>query len=708
MSPADGAAARGSGSVRVMRSRYDEAAAKACARGLGDGVDEALALRTYTARLLGGDGSLVLHGGGNTSVKTRAKTLLGDAVDVLCVKGSGWDLATIEPKGHPAVRLAPLHEARRLPSMSDEEMVNLLRTNLLDASAPTPSVETLLHAYLPARFVDHTHADALLALADQPDGETLCRQVYGAGLVWVPYVMPGFALAKRCADLHDAHVAAGKKADVIVLERHGIFTMGDSAKESYERMIHAVDRAERYIADARKTSTFTSPVASHEHAIELLPILRGVLARLEGAPGERGPVLGVRETEAILTFLARHDAEKLSGIGCATPDHVLRTKPTALFLRDLPWGDRAKMTEHVQRAVTDYARRYDAYFEAMCVAKGVQKKKLDPWPRVVLVPGVGVCAPAKTLSETRIALDVYEHTIDVMTDATEIGTYTPVGMSDLFDVEYWSLEQAKLKKASPPPLGGAVAIVTGAASGIGLATATRFLALGAHVLLVDRRAEALLEADRVLFSTAGLRVASAVADLNQYDQVRAAIAKACRTFGGVDIVVSNAGDAPEGDLDTAEGEALLRASLETNLLSHNQVARAAIDVMKAQGRGGSLLFNASKAAWNPGPRFGPYAVAKAGLVALMRQYAVDAAKWGVRSNAVNADRVRTGLFAPGVAESRAAARGLAVDAYFRSNLLEREVTADDVADAFVYLAGARATTGCVVTVDGGNAAAFPR
>jgi NAD(P)-dependent dehydrogenase (short-subunit alcohol dehydrogenase family) len=433
-----------------------------------------------------------------------------------------------------------------------------------------------------------------------------------------------------------------------------------------------------------------------------------VLAKLSGAPTERGPVVEVRTTESILAFLARRDADKLSSIGCATPDHVLRTKPTALFLADLAWGDAARMAEQIEGAVTGFAQRYDAYFEVMCAAKSVKKTKLDPWPRIVLVPGVGVCAPGKTVAETRIALDVYEHTIDVITDATEIGAYAPVGMSDLFDVEYWSLEQAKIKKTSEPVLGGAVAIVTGAASGIGLATAARFLREGAHVLLVDRRAEALAESERSLWPLAKGRVASAAADLTKSDQVRAVVSKACRTFGGVDVVVSNAGDAPEGDLGTEEGEALLRASLETNLLSHNQIARAALGVMKAQGRGGSLLFNASKAAFNPGPRFGPYAVAKAALVALMRQYAIDAARWGVRSNAVNADRVRTGLFAGGVAESRAAARGLPVDAYFRSNLLEREVTAEDVADAFVYLAGARATTGCVITVDGGNAAAFPR
>jgi rhamnose utilization protein RhaD (predicted bifunctional aldolase and dehydrogenase)/NAD(P)-dependent dehydrogenase (short-subunit alcohol dehydrogenase family) len=691
-----------------MRSRFDEAAANAYLLELGPSVDEAVALRTYTARLLGADGALVLHGGGNTSVKTRARTVMGEAVEVLCVKGSGWDLATIEPKGHPAVRLAPLREARRLSSMTDEDMVNFLRTNLLDAGAPTPSVETLLHAYLPGRFVDHTHADALLAIADQPNGEEICRDVYGAGLVWVPYVMPGFDLAKRCADAFDAHVAAGKPAEVIVLERHGIFTMGDTARESYERMIAAVDRAERHIEDARRTPTMSTPTLLGARGEAFLSILRGVLAERAGAPSERGPVVAVRATDSVLTFLARGDAEALSAIGCATPDHVIRTKPTALFLADLDWSDPTHLREQARAAIDAFARRYDAYFEGMCAKKGVTKKKLDPWPRILLVPGVGVCAPGKTLAEANVALDVYEHTVDVMTDAADIGTYSPVDASHLFDVEYWSLEQSKLKKAAEPPLGGAVSLVTGAASGIGLATAARFLSLGAHVLLADRSREALETSARSLARAHGARVAYSAGDLTRPEDASAVVAATRRAFGGVDVVVSNAGDAPEGDLGTPEGEALLRASLETNLLAHNHVARAALDVMKAQGRGGSILFNASKAAFNPGPRFGPYAVAKAALVALMRQYAIDAARWGVRANAVNADRVRTGLFAHGVAESRALARGLPVEAYFRSNLLEREVLADDVADAFVYLAGARSTTGCVVTVDGGNASAFPR
>ncbi len=295
-----------------------------------------------------------------------------------------------------------------------------------------------------------------------------------------------------------------------------------------------------------------------------------------------------------------------------------------------------------------------------------------------------------------------------MTMAAEVGQYTPCSRSDLFDVEYWSLEQAKLKPTAPAPLARCVALVTGAASGIGKATAERLLAAGAHVAMVDHDFDTLVPAVEALAKGRKERVLMIVADVRDDNAVKGGFARTIGAWGGVDLVISNAGNAPEGKLHTKEGEAALRDSLEMNALSHARVAREAATIMLAQGRGGCLLFNASKSAFNQGPGFGPYAVAKTALVALMRQYAVDLGPQAIRSNAVNADRIRTALFAGGVAESRAKARGVAVDDYFKANLLSREVKAEDVADAFVYLAQAKATTGCVVTVDGGNAAAFPR
>jgi NAD(P)-dependent dehydrogenase (short-subunit alcohol dehydrogenase family) len=524
--------------------------------------------------------------------------------------------------------------------------------------------------------------------------------------------MPGFLLAKRTAEAFEAEVQAGQSPAVIILEKHGIFTFGATAKESYERMIAAVSRAEAAIAD--KTHTVNLHTDSHfisrtrERTRAALPALRGVLARLGGDDPERGPVFELRTGDRVRAFMARVDFAELVQIGCPTPDHVLRTKPTPLAIRGLPYGDPSALAAVLEREVSAYAGAYDAYFERMCREKNVTKTKLDPWPRIVLLQGVGLVAVGKTRAEASVAADVYEHGIDVMSSAADIGSYAPVSRADLFDVEYWSLEQAKIKKTQPAALAGRIALVTGAASGIGKATARRFAELGAHIVLVDRDAEALATAAAEIARGRASQVTSFAADVTRRADVEGAVALAVSTFGGLDLVVSNAGNAPEGLLSTDEGAAALRASLELNLLSHAEVARAAAAVMEAQGRGGCLLFNASKSAFNQGPGFGPYAVAKAGLVALMRQYAVDLGPRSIRANAVNADRVRTALFGGGVLESRAQARGLTPDEYFRANLLKREVTADDVASAFAYLATARATTGCVITVDGGNPAAFPR
>lgn len=693
-----------------MESLYQDAeASRATSEYTRDpGVSELLALRTYTARLLGADEALVLHGGGNTSVKAEARTIFGENVAVLHVKGSGWDLATIEPPGHPAVRMAALERLLALPDMTDEQMVNEMRLALLDASAPTPSVETLLHAALPARFIDHTHADALLAIADQEQGQKHCRDLYGERLLWIPYVMPGFGLAKACKKAWDGAIIGGRNPTIMVLERHGVFTFGDTAKESYERMIEAVTLAERYAADKMGTANVPSVVVDDALEARTAAVVRGALATVSGEPPERAPLIAVRSSEWILTFLDRKDAYELVQRGCATPDHVIRTKPTPLFIPKPDHDDAMAFAARVEREISDYARRYDRYFEEMCAKKNVKRTRLAPWPRIVLVPGVGILAVGKTKKEAEIAADIYEHTIQVITDAEDVGKYSPVSMSDLFDVEYWSLEQAKIKKEPELPLGKQVALVTGAASGIGKATAALFVELGAHVIACDIDGQALDAAASDIAGKKRSQLVTCVADATKREQLQDAFRLASRMFGGVDIVVSNAGNAPEGRLDTAEGADALLRSLDTNLLAHNLVASCAVETMSLMRRGGCLLFNASKSAFNPGPGFGPYAVAKAALVALMRQYAIDLGRFGIRSNAVNADRIRTGIFAGGMVESRAAARGLSVDEYFRSNLLGREVTAHDVASAFAYLAQARATTGCVVTVDGGNAAAFPR
>jgi rhamnose utilization protein RhaD (predicted bifunctional aldolase and dehydrogenase)/NAD(P)-dependent dehydrogenase (short-subunit alcohol dehydrogenase family) len=689
-----------------MESRYREDEAQRFLERYGPQHGEDLALRVYTSRLLGQDPALVLHGGGNTSVKSRVTELLGDVTDVLYVKGSGWDLAAIEPRGFPACRLERLRRCCERPTMTDEEMVAELRGQMIDPASPTPSVEALLHAYLPAKFIDHTHADAVLAVVDQPGSADLVRTIYGDDALFVPYVMPGFVLARKVAELFGARSRAGAEPTAMILDKHGIFTWGATARESYERMITAVTLAERHMIDhappARRAAS-APPVDLHA---VVAPIARGALARASGASW----IVCWRATPALLDFTARADLATVSAPGCATPDHVIRTKARPLVVPPLDFTQEAALKAHLDGAIEAYAASYHEYFRRSCAARGVTRKELDPWPRVILFPGLGALTAGRTRKDAEIVADIYEHTAQVITAASALRGYEPVGELDLFDVEYWSLEQAKLAKGATRggDLERKVALITGAASGIGFATARAMLAAGAHVVLTDRRSDGLDAAAVKLEASHPGHVTSWACDVCDGDQMRQAVAQACARFGGLDVVVSNAGAVFTGGLHTSAGDAALRSSLEVNLLGHQNVARAATEAMLRQGTGGVLLFNASKSAWNPGPDFGPYAVAKAALLALMRQYAIDLGPHGIRANAVNADRIRTALFGEGVLEARAKARGLEVDQYFTANLLGRETTADDVARALVHLAAAEATSGCVLTVDGGNAAAFPR
>jgi rhamnose utilization protein RhaD (predicted bifunctional aldolase and dehydrogenase)/NAD(P)-dependent dehydrogenase (short-subunit alcohol dehydrogenase family) len=691
-----------------MESRFDPAeAARHRSQYSSWGSD--LADRVYTSRLLGRDPALVLHGGGNTSVKSRAQEVDGKPADVLWVKGSGGDLGSIEPRGFSLCRLEPLRSYCRLPSLSDEAMVAALRSQMLDPSGPTPSVEALLHAYLPGKFVDHTHASAVLACVDQPDGAERAREIWGDRAAYLPYVAPGFVLARRVSELG----LTESSPSLLILEKHGIFSWGQSAEESYGRMIAAVAEAERYLARKRRPRPSPSQGgdagARRSLRLALSPILRGALGRR--AQGTRF-VLDWRESPEVLDFVNAEWAPEVAARGCITPDHSIRTKPFPAWLTGGPLEPNASsesLRARSDAALQRFADTYADYFSQNAAQKSPPPRRLDLLPRVVAVPGLGIVALGRSAAQAKVAADLYEQAISVMLQAEFVGSFRPVSLPQLFDVEYWSLEQAKLGVRSvEPPLAGQIALITGAASGIGRATSAHFLELGAHVLMVDQNAEALTRTHAELGSKAPQMLRTFVADLTDPAQARAAVDAATLAFGGVDLIVSNAGNAPSGALHERDGESLLRASLEINLLSHQHVSQQASQVLIRQGLGGCLCFNASKSAFNPGPLFGPYAVAKSALVALMKQYAIDLAPHGIRANAVNADRVRTGLFSPELIETRARARGLSPDAYFSSNLLARETLAEDVAQAFAYLATAGATTGAVIPVDGGNAAAFPR
>jgi rhamnose utilization protein RhaD (predicted bifunctional aldolase and dehydrogenase)/NAD(P)-dependent dehydrogenase (short-subunit alcohol dehydrogenase family) len=686
-----------------VKSGWEDHAAQAIVdRYAREGVGSDLALRIYTTRLLGRDPKLVLHGGGNTSVKTSLPDLLGEATEVLCVKGSGGDMAVIGPAGLPAVRLERLRKLRARATLSDEDMVRLQRENLLDPMAPNPSVETLLHAFLPHKFVDHTHSTAVLSLVDQPDGEAISVEVYDGRAAIVPYIMPGFALAKKAAEVFEA----APKVEGLILHKHGIFAFGATAREAYERMIDLVTLAEERLKHARKSVFATGQLPQQVAAVsEVAPILRGACSskdqNVDGA--WRRLILDFRSTPAISNFVNGAELARYSQAGVVTPDHTIRTKNWPLVVAAPANGKVADFKRAAHQAAAEFIKNYQSYFARNNARVGGIKTMLDPLPRVALVPGLGLFGLGRSKKEARVAADLAEAAVETITDAEAIGRFESISEADMFDMEYWSLEQAKLGSAKELPLAGQIAVVTGAGGAIGGATAKAFAAAGAEVALLDLD-ETAAQAKAKEIGGAALAVKC---DVTNPIAVRTAFEKVVEAFGGVDIVVSNAGAAWQGRIGEVDEE-ILRASFELNFYGHQRVAQAAVKIMLTQGTGGCLLFNVSKQAVNPGPNFGPYGLPKAATLFLVRQYALDYGADGIRANAVNADRIRSGLLTDAFIQERSEARGLSEKDYMAGNLLGREVTADDVAQAFLAQALALKTTADVTTVDGGNIAAAMR
>ena len=423
-----------------MRSLWNDAEAARLSGPLGP--------RVYTSRLLGRDKSLVLHGGGNTSVKLRETNLFGAEEDVLYVKGSGWDLETIEAAGFSPVALDYVKRLAQLPALPDPQMVNELNTHMLRAGAPSPSVETILHAILPHAYVDHTHADAVLSVSNAPNGEQRVRDIYGDKVVVIPYIMAGFDLATYCA--REFAAKAGPQTIGMVLLSHGVFSFGADARESYERMIRLVGMAEDYLASNKawqvRLPAPRPPTASRES----IAGLRRAVSDRAGMP----LLLKINDSPKFLSFAQHPELGRISQRGPATPDHVIRTKPLPMLGFD----------------VEAYARGYSAYFERHAGQTKDKKTMLDPAPRMVLDPTLGFGAIGRTAKDTGIVEDLYDHTIDVILRAEALGGWQAVSERDIFNIEYWDLEQAKLRKAgATPAFSGEVALVTGAASGIGKA-----------------------------------------------------------------------------------------------------------------------------------------------------------------------------------------------------------------------------------------------
>jgi len=672
-----------------MKNRWSDAeAASLCRRLARLGAAKKLGLRVYTSRLLGSERSLVLHSGGNTSVKLKH-----NGADVLHVKGSGHDLDDIGPDGFTPLDLAQLRDLKGLNGLSDDAMLDAFAAARIDRGSPAPSVETLLHVFLPDTFVDHTHANAVLALSNRADGEKLCKRIFQERAAVVPYAMSGFDLAKRVSQAVEA------KPDVegVVLLRHGLFTFGDSAKEAYDRMVGLVSLAEKALQKPKgKTFTAVKLPANRASPAEVAPILRGLAAIPGEEAGDFGRfILDFRTGKAVRAYVDGKDVGRYATSGTATPDHVIRTKAKPLILPVPEAGKLDVFISAAGRAMADYEKAYRKYFDKNERRHDGGKSMLDPKPRVILVPGMGLFGLGRTVKDAGIAADLAECAVEVIT-ATEVsGRFEGASEADLFDIEYWAPEQAKVDRASGKPLLGQVAAVTGGASGIGLATAGMFVDAGAAVAVLDLdekvAADAANEIGAVGFAC----------DVTDKRSVRKAMNRVAETFGGLDILVSNAGAAWQGRIGEVD-ESVLRKSFELNFWGHQNAAQAAVGIMRAQGTGGCLLFNTSKQAVNPGKNFGPYGLPKAATLFLMKQYALDHGVDGIRSNAVNADRIRSGLLTVEMIASRSKARGVSEADYMSGNLLGREVTADDVARAFLHLALARTTTAAVLTVDGGN------
>jgi rhamnulose-1-phosphate aldolase/alcohol dehydrogenase len=686
-----------------MNSRWDDVATQ----GLSD-FDQLV----YASRLIGAETSLVVWGGGNTSVKRTERDHRGCEVRVLRVKGSGSDLKSIQKKDFPGVRIDDIRALLERPDMDDQAMVDYFAHALLEPASPRPSIETPLHGFLPAEAIIHTHADAIVSLTNNDRCADVLREVYGGDVVSLAYLRPGFPIAKQVAQTFDAHPTAR----AILLEKHGTICWGATVKEAYLSTIELISRAEEAIAHRAKgrarfggvALTSPAPDVRRRVAVAVAPRLRGLLGR------DRRVVLTFDDSPDVLEFASSQSARALSHVGPATPDHTIYTKRLPCFAAcdrpDDPQAVQAAVAAAVDRFVADYT----AYFNAH---NRYGATLTDPFPRVVTVAGLGMFTAGKDRRTAGIVSDIYHHTISVVGAASTFGDYVSLTAQDAFDIEYWPLELYKLTLAPPErELARRVVLVTGGASGIGRAVALRLAAEGAHVVVTDLDAAGARKvADEVTAASGAGRAIGVAMDVGNEASVRAAFEEAVLAYGGVDIVVSNAGIAhstPIDELTLADWE----RSFSVNSTGHFLVAREGLRLFKAQGLGGAFVFVATKNVMSPGKDFAAYSASKAAEAQLAKVLALEGGPHGIRSNLVNPDAVfrDSKLWSEEIRRDRARAQGILVedleDFYRKRNILARPILGEDVAEAVLFLASDRSakTTGCTITVDGGVKDAFPR
>ena len=686
-----------------MNSRWDDAAAQ----GLSD-----LDLLVYASRLIGAETSLVVWGGGNTSVKRTERDHRGREVRVLRVKGSGSDLKSIQKKDFPGVVIDDIRALLERPDMDDQVMVDYFAHALLEPASPRPSIETPLHGFLAPDAIIHTHADAVVSLTNNDRCAEVLREVYGGDVVSLAYLRPGFPIAKQVAQTFEAH----PEARAILLEKHGTICWGATVKEAYLSTIELISRAEEAIAHRSKgrarfggiAVTAPGPEARRRVALAVAPRLRGLLGR------DRRVILTFDDSPDVLEFAASKDARELCHVGPATPDHTIYTKRLPCFAAcDRP-DDPDAVQAAVQTAVDAFVADYTAYFNGH---NRYGATLTDPFPRVVAVAGLGMFTAGKDRRTSGIVSDIYHHTISVVGAASSFGRYVSLSAQDAFDIEYWPLELYKLTLAPPErELARRIALVTGGASGIGRAAALRLAAEGAHVVVTDLDAAGASKvADEVSAASGAGRAVGVGMDVAREDSVRAAFEDAVLAYGGIDIVVSNAGVAHSMPIDQLTLPDWER-SFSVNSTGHFLVAREGLRIMKAQGLGGAFVFVATKNVMSPGKDFAAYSASKAAEAQLAKVLALEGGPHGIRSNLVNPDAVfrDSKLWSDEIRRERARAQGIAVedleDFYRKRNILARPIHAEDVAEAVLFLASDRSakTTGCTITVDGGVKDAFPR
>ncbi|MCV2393055.1 bifunctional aldolase/short-chain dehydrogenase [Actinotalea sp. M2MS4P-6] len=646
-------------------------------RRRGDDATSQLLDELVTAsRTLGSDPRLVLHGGGNTSVKTTTTDVTGEPRTLLWIKGSGHDLATIGPDGFAPLRLDRLRALLPPTELTDLELANELRCACVDAAAPDPSVEVLVHALVPHPCVLHSHADAILALTHSPDGAALVEQLYGTRVVVVPYAQPGQALAAACLDAWRSQ--AHQDTEGIVVLDHGIFALGQSPDEALQRHAALIAVAEDHLAAAPALAPVDAAPAAPVDPVEVAR-LRARLCEAAGMP----LIVRRSDDEQVRAFLGSPELVAASAHGVLTPDHVLWTKRVPLV------GDD----------VEAYAESYREYVERNAARRGVTVTPLDPAPRVVLDPALGLVTAGRTATEARAAEAIYRHTMDTIAASTRLGGYRELADDHVFDLEYWSLQQAKLHRSRPSgALSGTVAVVTGAASGIGRAAAAALLGAGACVVGWDVSPDVSTTFDAP--SWLGLTV-----DVTDGDAVRAAIAAGVDTFGGLDILVVAAGIFPGAAHLSELAPSAWRRTMSVNVDSVALLYGAAHPFLALAPRGGRVVVIASKNVPAPGPGAAAYSASKAALTQLSRVAALEWAGDGIRVNMLHPDAVfDTGLWTPELLAARAEHYGMSVDDYKRRNMLHAEVTSADVGRLVVAMADDtfRCTTGAQVPIDGGN------